>query len=246
MNTKDALGERMKDQYEMRTRTFLPRRTYTILRLDGCHFHTLTKHCERPYDEALKYCMDLTALNLCQLIQGAKFAYTQSDEISILLTDFDDTKTEAWFDGQVQKMCSVAASTATLWFNLVTDDYFNETQRHRNHNSMATFDCRAFTIPDYVEVENYFIWRQQDATRNSINMLGQSLYSHKELQGKNTDQVQEMCFQKGKNWNDVQTCYKRGTVTHRDDNGNWFINKEIPVFTQDRSFLSNKIPKVHQ
>lgn len=244
MKTKDALGERMKSQYEIRTRTFLPRRTYTILRLDGCHFHTLTRTCKRPYDEALSFCMQETTLALCEEIQGAKFAYTQSDEISVLLTDFDNIKTEAWFDGQVQKMCSVASSIATLNFNKSTNDYRQALKA--NHEAVGTFDCRAFTIPDYVEVENYFIWRQQDASRNSINMLGQSLYSHKELQGKNTDQVQEMCFQKGKNWNDVATIHKRGTVVHRDINGSWVVNKGIPVFTQDREFLSNKIPKIHQ
>ena len=160
---KDDLGTRMKTQYEQRTRTWLPRRTYTIIRLDGKAFHTFTRGMERPYDERFMNAMDYTAMHLCLEIQGAVMAYVQSDEISILLTDFDKITTDAWFDGQVQKMVSVSASMATAFFN----EYINHDVQRMDHKR-AFFDARIFTIPDPVEVENYFVWRQKDALLWSI------------------------------------------------------------------------------
>lgn len=108
-----SLGDRMKKQYEDRSRIYLQRRTYTIIRIDGKAFHTYTQGLERPFDS--KFCrdMDKTAEFLCRNIQGAQFAFVQSDEISILLTDFETIATEAWFDANLQKMCSVSASLAT-------------------------------------------------------------------------------------------------------------------------------------
>lgn len=265
---KDDLGKRMKEQYEIRTRTLLPRRTYTIIRLDGKAFHTLTRSCRKPFDRVLMRCMQETAKELCKEIQGAKFAYVQSDEISILLTDFETITTDAWFDGQVQKMCSVSASIATRAFNKATHDCLGQAL----HGSNALFDSRVFTIPDPIEVENYFKWRQQDATRNSVSMLAQSLYSHKELQGKNSSDMQEMCFQKGKNWNDCAFDEKRGavikketymvplngehdeiqmeldirmgTVTTQVERSRWVVDKDTPVFTQDPNYLKNMIPRI--
>ena len=113
---KDDLGNRMKD-YEQRTRIKLPRRTNTIIRMDGKAFHTYTKGLDRPFDENLMYDMNATTQFLCENIQGAKIGYVQSDEISILLTDFDKLTTDAWFDYNVQKMVSVSASLATGKFN---------------------------------------------------------------------------------------------------------------------------------
>jgi tRNA(His) 5'-end guanylyltransferase len=114
---KDELGDRMKEFYEDRTRFKLVRRTNTIIRVDGKAFHTYTKGLKRPFDQGLMDDMDATAEFLCQNIQGAKFAYVQSDEISILITDYDDISTHAWFDGNLQKMSSIAASLATARFN---------------------------------------------------------------------------------------------------------------------------------
>ena len=168
---KDDLGTRMKTQYEQRTRTWLPRRTYTIIRLDGKAFHTFTRGMERPYDERFMNAMDYTAMHLCLDIQGAVMAYVQSDEISILLTDFDKITTDAWFDGQVQKIVSVSASMATAFFNSYINYDTDDSQK-----KMAFFDARVFTIPDPVEVENYFVWRQKDAVRNSLAMHAQSLF----------------------------------------------------------------------
>lgn len=270
---KDDLGNRIKDQYENRTRYFLPRRTYTIIRIDGKAFHTLTRNCEKPFDNDLIGVMNYTCKSLCEDIQGCKFGYVQSDEISLLLTDFDDIKTEAWFDGNIQKITSISASLATGAFNeyvRVYSDSFSP-----KIDKLAVFDSRVFTIPDPIEVENYFIWRQQDATRNSIQMLARSLYSHGQCENKNTSQLQEMCFVKGHNWDKLDTGLKRGrgyikesyeidwdpikykgklsdseidvyaaTPTDKKITRTRWIEKELPIFTQDRFFLRDLIPKI--
>lgn len=233
---KDELGNRMKEQYENRTRYFLPRRTYTIIRLDGKAFHTYTRNMERPYDIGFIVAMDETALFLCEEIQGCKMAYIQSDEISLLLTDFDKITTDAWFDGNVQKMASVAASIATAKFNKLANKSFISP-------NLAFFDARVFTIPDPVEVENYFIWRQKDAVRNSISMHAQSLYSHKALQGKTQVDMQDMIHEKGENWHDLPDGFKRGRIIGISPiNGKWAT--DTPDLLKQRELLTNLIPKI--
>jgi tRNA(His) 5'-end guanylyltransferase len=170
----DALGTRMKEHYEFRARTYLPRRTHSVIRIDGKTFHSYTRGLQRPFDQQLMDDMSATAKFLCEQIDGAALAYTQSDEISLLLTDFANAKTQAWFDGNVQKMVSVSASLATARFNQL------------RAGKLAFFDSRVFTIPDPVEVRNYCVWRQQDCTRNSISMAAQANFSHKQLHGKNS------------------------------------------------------------
>lgn len=235
-NKKDNLGDRMKIFYENITRIFLPRRTYTIIRIDGKAFHTYTKGLDRPFDDKFVNDMDETACYLCKNIQGAKFAFVQSDEISILLTDFDSLTTSAWFDGNIQKMVSVSASLATAKFNELRP------------NKIALFDSRVFTISSRVEVENYFIWRQQDTTRNSISSVAQWLYSPSELKNVSCNQMQEMCFQKGINWNDYPAKLKRGRLILKQEyekNGairtKW-VSAEPPIFTEERDIFNNIIP----
>jgi tRNA(His) 5'-end guanylyltransferase len=259
---KDELGERIKTFYEDRFRYKLPRRAYTIIRIDGKAFHTYTKGLERPFDDGLIKDMNNTAIFLCKNIMGAKMGYVQSDEISILLTDFDTLDTQSWFDYNIQKMVSIASSLATSEFNrLRIDRYIKEkydsgisniTYRFMENLSnikQAQFDARVFQIPSRIEVENYFIWRQQDATRNSISSVAQSLYSHKELNGKKTNDMQEMIFQKGINWNDYDFRKKRGAVIgkveyevgegdERSIRNKWEVI-ETPIFTQDREFFTN-------
>jgi tRNA(His) 5'-end guanylyltransferase len=203
----DELGNRMKEQYENRTRYFLPRRTYTLLRLDGKAFHTYTRGLKKPFDDGLSEDIDNAIIAMLPHLQGAVFAYTQSDEISVLLTDFTTPQTDAWFDGNIQKMSSVAASIMTVFFNkrrmlrdfrsngMNYEKYFES--QYPNH---AFFDCRTFTIPDRTEVMNYFRWRQQDCVRNSVSMDAQANFSHKELHGKSQSMMHEMLHQKGVNW----------------------------------------------
>lgn len=222
---KDDLGDRMKSYYEDRTRISLPRRTNTIIRIDGKAFHTYTRGLIRPFDKDLIDDMNATTKFLCENIQNAKMGYVQSDEISIVLTDYDKLTTDAWFDGNIQKMVSIAASLATSKFNQLRIFRFiqeNSTHYFDDFNNfvkmkLAQFDARVFTIPNEEEVINYFIWRQQDASRNSISAVAQSLYSHKELHGKTTDQMQELIYQKGQNWNDYPIGQKRGRVVVRRD-----------------------------
>jgi tRNA(His) guanylyltransferase len=240
----DLLGNRMKENYENRTRYLLPRRTNIIIRLDGKAFHTFTRNCKRPFDNAFIAMMNHTAKDLCASIQGVKCAFVQSDEISLLLTDYDDIKTDAWFDGNIQKIVSVSASMATLFFNQRLHGY--NLSREESDNCMkgiALFDSRVFTIPDNEEVVNYFIWRQQDATRNSVQMVAQYLYSHKELHGQNSSQLQELIFQKGINWNDYPTRCKRGGLIVKENydkegvQRSMWVLTDTPIFSKDREAL---------
>ncbi len=234
MAVGDSLGDRMKGQYEDRCRVMLPRRTYTIVRCDGKAFHTFTRNCQKPNDADLASALDAAAMELCRHAQGAQVAYVQSDEISLLLTDFALPTTEAWFDGNLQKITSVAASIVTAAFGSAY------------HRQGGLFDARVFTIPDPVEVENYFIWRQQDATRNSIQGLAQSHFSASQLLGVNTANMQELVFAAtGINWNDTPAYWKRGRCMFYDQaTRDWEVDSEIPVFTAQREYLRRLIPRM--
>jgi len=275
---KDQLGDRMKDFYEDRTRYKLGRRTNTIIRIDGKAFHTYTKGLNRPFDSGLMEDMNKTAEFLCQNIQGAKFAYVQSDEISILVTDYDDISTHAWFDGNIQKMSSIAASLATAEFNrlrLARKLYNDPTSVFPEIISsykLAMFDARVFQIPYQEEVINYFIWRQQDATRNSISSVAQAHFSTKELHGKKTNQMQDMLMlEKGINWNDFMPREKRGSIICKVEKtymklesgqtvqvdptqvnirlndtftrSKWEADIETPIFTQHKGYLRWLMPQ---
>jgi len=190
----------MKENYENRYRFQLTRRTPVIIRLDGKAFHTFTKGLEKPFDLTLHRTMVETTKFLIEQIQGAKLGYTQSDEISILVTDYDYFETEAWFDYNIQKLTSVSSSLATGMFNFVSP-----------FDKIGYFDSRVFNIPKE-EVMNYFLWRFQDWRRNSIQLLGQSLFSHKELHKKNQHEIIEMCKTKGHDWNALPDVWRYGTL----------------------------------
>lgn len=256
MSNKDSIGDRMKERYENRTRIMLPRRTYSIIRVDGKAFHTWTKGFDRPFDKDLMNLMDSVAVAMCEEIQGAKLAYVQSDEISILMTDFESVNTEAWFNGNLQKIVSISAAIATAKFNdSALDAYLNGKIEKFFKMDLALFDSRVFTIPDHIEVENYFIWRQQDATRNSIQMAGRALYSHAECENKNTKDLRDMCIAKGVNWNDYSPREKRGGLVYRKPTGviidtdppfektEW-VCEGAPIFTQEREVLRGLIPRI--
>lgn len=280
----DNLGDRMKG-YEGVSRNFLTRRVPAIIRLDGKAFHTFTKGMKKPFDSVLTQTMQETMKYLCENIQGCVLGYTQSDEITLVLTDYATIQTDAWFGYNIQKMCSISASMATSVFNKVfyrsIDNYFNQedilsTMFGENSESKdrlrqyadtlknalakgALFDSRAFSIPKE-EVCNCLIWRQQDATRNSIEAVGQANFSHHELHKKTCNMIQEMLWsQRGINWNDFPTELKRGSCCVKrqfeetiDDPRNpgqkitvcrnrWIIDHEIPIFTQDREYIERLI-----
>ena len=221
---KDPLTTRMKEFYENRTKTFLPRRTYTIIRLDGKAFHTYTKGLIKPFDEGLISDMNNTAIELCKSIQGAKLAYVQSDEITVVVTDFDNIDTSAWFDGSVQKIVSVSASIATATFNKL-----RVKRDIKNINKLAFFDSRTFTIPSQMEVINNLIWRQYDCIRNSIQTLSQVYYSHKELEGKSQLEMLDMCYNVHHSWEMLPHDQKQGRlIVRKTDNS---IPIKRPIWT---------------
>lgn len=236
---RDNLGDRMKS-YENITRTYLPGRMPIIIRIDGKAFHTFTKGFKKPFDDVLMQAMEETAAVLCRDIEGVKVAYTQSDEISLLITNNDTWETQPWFGNNIQKMASVAASIATLAFNRAFDalvrDFINEvyykdpfiaTDKLLNtyldaRDKGATFDARVFVLPAD-EVCNYFWWRQADAQRNSIQACGQFYFSHKELQYKSCKDIQEkLLLEKGFDWNSLSNAQKYGVC---------IIKKSQPVKT---------------
>lgn len=206
----DSLGTRMK-RYEAVTKLYLPIRSYVIIRIDGCHFHSYTKGCKKPFDPFIIETMKQATKYTAEEIQGCKLAYTQSDEASFLLTDFDELNTSAWFDNQIQKIVSVSASIFTARFNQLMEGLYSGAVLPRR-TAVATFDARAFSLPNSTEVMNYFLWRIKDAERNSLAGLCQSLYSHKQLEGKKANEQQELLFQKGINWNDYDESLKRGSM----------------------------------
>lgn len=264
---RDDLGNRMKIFYEEVPKTRLMRRCPVICRIDGKAFHTFTRGFKRPFDDVLIMTMQETAKYLCENIQGCQLAHTQSDEISLLLIDYQRFETSAWFDYEIQKMCSISASMATMAFNrifseTVSDFKVDNTKPMDRYfevaYSGAMFDARVFNIPRE-EVTNYFYWRQLDASRNSIQMVGQANFSHRELQHKSCNDIQDMLMtQKGINWNDFPTYQKRGSCVVRNKivleldgvketcmlrdskqgENNWIIDKDIPIFKgDDRQYI---------
>ena len=271
MPVNDELGMRMKEFYEGVPKTRLVRRMPVAIRLDGKAFHTFTRGFKRPFDEVLGKSMRETMKYLCENIQGCVLGYTQSDEITLILVDYQKLNSCAWFDYEVQKMCSISASMATMAFNKFFTknvNYFEMTHEHDDTineycttlvnaaEKGAMFDARCFNIPKE-EVCNLIYWRQLDATRNSIQMVGQANFSHKELQNKSCNMIQEMLFaEKGINWNDYPTYLKRGSccikTTIQNPNVDikdgaypksiWMIDLDIPIFKGDgRQYIDKLI-----
>ena len=266
MTDKTTLGDRMK-QYESTTQTSLLRRTPVIIRIDGRAFHTFTKRLvsekqdrqqilvpsnrivdpslnETPFSQVMHHLMTLTTATLFNQVQNCVFAYTQSDEISLVLKDWDRHETQQWFGGNVQKICSLSASIATAAFNY----HLMKKCPPSTPLDFAQFDSRVYNVP-HDEVVNYMIWRQQDASRNSVQMLGRFHFSQKEMHGKSNSQVQDMLMlNKGVNWNDLPVWMKRGSAVYQRADWNEFmsfypahIDDNIPIFTQDRAFIEKHL-----
>lgn len=269
---RSDLAERMKG-YEKRNRYYLQRRMPVILRLDMRAGHSFTRGFKRPFDEVFIKSMQDTAKYLCENIQNCKLSYQQSDEITLLLVDYDKLNTDCFFDYRVDKLCSIAASMATMAFNRAfannVGDYCTYTYEcmdntHENYEHIlslavdkgAMFDARCFNIPKE-EVTNLLYWRQDDAAKNSIQMVGRAFFSHKELHKKSRNDIQDMLMtQKGINWNDFPTYQKRGSCCIKTEEKimeditiiknrfgedgkkhvvnmkrpHWIIDTEIPIF----------------
>ena len=263
MPVRDELGKRIK-KYEAVSKTSLMRRTPVIIRIDGKAFHTFTKGFKRPFDEVLIKTMQETAKYLCENVQGCVFGYTQSDEISLVLIDYQTLTTDAWFDNEVQKISSIAASMTTMAFNKFFEEnimlydsrnkaydaegnIINEEQHKYFRTQIkaldkgAMFDARCFNVPRE-EVVNCIYWRQLDASRNSVQMVGQAHFSQKELHEKTCGMIQDMLYeQKGINWNDYPVYLKRGTAIIKVD-GKWEIDLNMPQLKgEDRKYLEELI-----
>jgi tRNA(His) guanylyltransferase len=234
--THDDFGKRMKT-YENSYRFSLPRRMPVILRIDGCHFHTFTKGMDKPFDNKLIEAFWETCRYLGENIMGAKLVYHQSDEISILITNYDSIQTDSWFSNNLQKMVSVSASMAAAKFNEVIRKSYPDKE-------LAFFDSRAWILPQD-EVNNYFTWRQQDASKNSISMAAFAEFKHKELHGLNKNQLQDKLFlERGINWDKFPTWKKRGACIIKKEylkegavRKRWETDMEIPLFSKDKNYI---------
>lgn len=240
--SNDNLGDRMKG-YEDVNRIYLTKRMPLIIRLDGNAFHSFCKGFEKPSDSIFVETMNLASLELAASIEGSVIAYIQSDEVSLCIVVYKSIHTDPWFGKNLQKIVSVSASIMTRafnkWFRVMVDRN-NVDEGYKTKIDSALFDSRSFVIPKE-EVVNYFIWRQQDATRNSINSLAQVHFSHAQLLDKNTNQVQEMLYsEKQLNWNNFPTSFKRGRCAVRFGRC-WGIDNDIPIFSQDRDYIEKLI-----
>ena len=284
MDTSD-LANRMKE-YEKRNQYYLQKRTPVVIRVDGRSFHTFTKGFKRPFDEVLMKSMQETAKYMCENMGNAKFAYVQSDEITIILVDYDTLETDCWFNYRTDKLCSIAASMATMAFNKFfaknVDEWGRKTFADWDEGGTndpevanspewelmqtysralakgAMFDARCFNIPKE-EVTNLVYWRQLDAARNSVQMVGQANFSHKELQNKSCNMIQDMLHeQKGINWNDFPVDCKRGAAVIKKKIGTnvaaacgiagatyenrWVIDRNMPMLKgEDRKYLDDLV-----
>lgn len=229
---KDELGDRMK-MYESaeagrRLMPLLP----ILARIDGRSFHSFTKGMKRPFDPMFSKCMIETTKALVKET-GACMGYTQSDEIT-LAWHSETLKSQVWFDGRIAKMTSQLAAQATLifyrWIVLGLPNYADR---------MPTFDARVWNVPNKTEGANAFLWREWDATKNSLSMAAAAHYSHKSLVGKNSQEKHDMLFFKGVNWNDYPAHFKRGTYVQRKWQATRFSTEELDRLPPKHAARSN-------
>ncbi len=262
----DDLGDRMKSFYEDAYRISLPRRMPVIVRYDGKSFHSYTKKCTKPFDDNLSNVMNETASYVCKNVQGCKVAYIQSDEVSLLITNDDELNTQSYFDNNLQKIVSVIAGLASsyftanswkIWSKESSNGKFQDNRIFSEDIRPACFDARAFILPKE-EVNNYFVFRQQDCVRNSVQMLARANFSHKQCENKNNSELQEMLFKKGINWSNCSTPQKRGRCIFKTksskegfnpitnekfiaERSEWIVDSNIPIFSQDKNYINKYI-----
>ena len=257
---KDVIGTRMKEFYENIPKNRLMRRCPVAIRIDGRAFHTFTRNLKKPFDLLLVQSMQDTMKYLCENIQGCVFGYTQSDEITLILIDYQTLTSSAWFDYEVEKICSISASMATKAFNKAfadhTEAYIEGLNKAWNVDDDdaayektllkcldmgAEFDSRCFNIPKE-EVTNLIFWRQNDASKNSVQMVGRAYFTHAALKDKDLGQIQDMLHEEhGINWNDYPVMLKRGGACIRTENG-WVVDQNMPILKgDDRSYVDNLI-----
>ena len=237
----DELGIRIKKYEAQTTKTTLMPCLPVYARVDGRAFHTFCRGLKKPFCYELVETMQEVTKFLVEETH-AQLGYVQSDEISLCWLDVD----KAPFDGKLHKLESVLASLATSKFvNYIynapdSGEWDGEDGRCESFDILSqkcqklnpSFDCRVFQLPNETELANTFIWREIDAVRNSVSMLAQANFSHKELQGKDRKAMLTMLEEKGIRWNELRSDLKQGAYFKRV-----LINKEL----DDETW--NKIPE---
>lgn len=255
---KNSLGDRMK-KYEAVSKTELVSRMPVVLRVDGKSFHTLTRGFEKPFDDVLIEAMQKTMKYLCENVQNCEFGYMQSDEITLVLVDYKALNTSSFFNNEVQKICSIVASMTTMAFNKLfakcVDEYeldatnyygtllTSAEQRIEHYKKAiekgAMFDCRCFNVPKE-DVANVVYWRQLDAMRNSVQMVGQSIWSHEFLQGKSCEDIKGLLRANKTPWEEYPTYCQRGSACYKNKFG-WMIDKQMPVLKDNWDYIKQYI-----
>ena len=257
MLSTETLSEKMK-RFENEINIKLQEKKPVIIRLDGKAFHTFTRGLEKPFDKDLSDIMQYTAMKLAEEIQNVKFIYSQSDEISLLLTDWKNPNTDTWYGYRVQKMASVSSSIATLAFNekigKLTSEYwtkmmakdipFEEEKMFKEKYVLwkfkkfkALFDSRVFNL-EPEEVSNYFLYRYKDAKRNSIQALAQSQFSHSQLEGKSVSELIDLVKENsGIDYNKLPNLQKTGFTIYKDEDDNWKIDLDVPDIYENREYV---------
>lgn len=261
---KDSLGDRMKG-YEAVSKTKLVSRMPVVLRVDGRSFHTFAHGFRKPFDYTLIKAMQETMKYLCENVQNCVFGYAQSDEITLVLVDYKTLNTSAFFDNEVQKMCSIVASMATMAFNKYFTEYVNTYDWNVRHcyysapikpdeitqldkqmecykkaiDKGAMFDCRCFNVPKE-DVANAVYWRQLDAMRNSVQMVAQSIWPHKFLQGKSCEDIKELLRINKTPWEEYSIYCQRGSACYKSKIG-WKIDEQMPVLKDDWNYIKQYI-----
>lgn len=254
MSRYNELNSQIKAMYEEPAKGRLLRKVPVVIRVDGKSFHTFTKGFHKPFDTIFRETMMETMKVMCENMQGCVFAYEQSDEITFVLTDYESEKSSAWFDYEVQKMCSVSASMVTMHFNKIFTEkvksLYNSDEDQKYINTMisaaekgAMFDSRCFNVPKE-DVYNMILARQTDASKNSVAAVAQTYFSAEDLRNKSTSKVQDMLMMhKGINWNDFATEQKRGAACYRVETRiiaanapdgyvirkKWTVDREMPI-----------------
>ncbi len=226
------VADRMKSYEKITANQYLTPNLPVCVRIDGKAFHSWTAGLKRPYDERIQELFDRTTSFLVEQTKPC-IGYTQSDEISLIFYNYGNPESQIFFNGKICKLNSVLASMATAKFNSLVPELLPD-----KSNNLAFFDCRVWTVPDMNEAVNYLIWREQDATRNSIQSAAQSVYSHRQLHGKNTKQLNEMLFQKGINWNDYPVRFKRGAYFQRKTIDIPFTSEELNTLPEKHNALT--------
>lgn len=255
MSDKTNLGDRMKG-YEEAVGPVLLRRVPLIVRVDGKAFHTLTKRLTPTIDPTSEFhfshkfhkIMTLTACAMAQQIQNCQFAYTQSDEISFLLCDWKQFETMQWFDGKVQKIISVASAMASAYFNHF---WQKEIGPIPDFTHLGLFDARAYNVPRE-DVDNYFLWRQRDAIRNSINFIARKFIPHKQLQGLNGLEIKALLYDKhGVAWDHYPGWEQRGSgivpnPLNDNQHSSFIVDDDMPIISENRTYITKHMTFVQE